>query len=81
MMHPEQIKELILAGMACEYLALDGDGQHFEAIVVSAEFAGKKPRPAPAACLPDAQGKAGHRRIARPFLQDTDPGRMERQRG
>ncbi len=40
-MHPEQIKQLILAGMACDYLSLDGDGQHFEAIVVSAEFAGK----------------------------------------
>ena len=40
-MHPEHIKQLILAGMACDYLELDGDGQHFQAIVVSAEFAGK----------------------------------------
>ena len=40
-MHPELIKQLILAGMACDYLELDGDGQHFEAIVVSAEFVGK----------------------------------------
>ena len=40
-MHPEQIKALILAGMPCEHLALDGDGQHFEALVVSAEFVGK----------------------------------------
>jgi acid stress-induced BolA-like protein IbaG/YrbA len=40
-MHPDQIKQLILAGMACEHLTLDGDGQHFEALVVSAEFAGK----------------------------------------
>jgi len=40
-MHPDQIKELILAGMACEHLALDGDGQHFEALIVSAEFSGK----------------------------------------
>ena len=40
-MHPEQIKQLILAGMACEHLELDGDGQHFEALVVSAEFVGK----------------------------------------
>ena len=40
-MHPDQIKELILAGMACEHLALDGDGQHFEAVIVSAEFSGK----------------------------------------
>jgi len=40
-MHPDQIKELILAGMSCEHLSLDGDGQHFEALVVSAEFIGK----------------------------------------
>ena len=39
-MHPDHIKELIRAGMTCEHLALDGDGQHFAAIVVSAEFAG-----------------------------------------
>lgn len=41
MMHPDQIKELILAGMTCEHLALDGDGHHFEALVVSSEFEGK----------------------------------------
>jgi acid stress-induced BolA-like protein IbaG/YrbA len=41
MMHPEQIKQIILAGMACEHLALDGDGHHFEALIVSAEFVGK----------------------------------------
>ena len=40
-MHPEHIKQLILAGMACDYLELDGDGQHFQAIIVSSEFAGK----------------------------------------
>ena len=39
-MHPEQIKQLILAGRACTHLSLDGDGQHFEAVVVSDEFAG-----------------------------------------
>ncbi len=40
-MNPEHIKQLILAGMACDYLELDGDGQHFQAIVVSSEFIGK----------------------------------------
>ena len=40
-MHPDQIKQIILAGMACEHLSLDGDGQHFEALIVSAEFVGK----------------------------------------
>jgi acid stress-induced BolA-like protein IbaG/YrbA len=41
MMHPEHIKQLILAGLACEHLSVDGDGHHFDAVVVSAEFAGK----------------------------------------
>lgn len=41
MMAPEQIKALILAGMACEHLELDGDGRHFTALIVSVEFIGK----------------------------------------
>ena len=41
MMHPDQIKQLLLAGMLCEHLELDGDGRHFSALVVSAEFVGK----------------------------------------
>lgn len=41
MMHPDQIKQLIRAGLACDHLELDGDGHHFEAVVVSAEFTGK----------------------------------------
>jgi acid stress-induced BolA-like protein IbaG/YrbA len=40
-MHPDQIKQLILGGMVCEHLELDGDGQHFQATIVSNEFAGK----------------------------------------
>lgn len=41
MMHPDQIKQLILAGMSCAHLELDGDGHHFEALIVSDEFVGK----------------------------------------
>ena len=41
MMHPEKIQKLIAAGLPCEHLQVDGDGQHFEAVIVSAEFAGK----------------------------------------
>lgn len=37
----ERIKERLLAGLACEYLQLDGDGRHFQALIVSPEFAGK----------------------------------------
>ena len=41
MVTPEQIKTWIAAGLPCEHLELAGDGQHFEAVVVSAEFRGK----------------------------------------
>jgi acid stress-induced BolA-like protein IbaG/YrbA len=41
MMHPEQVQKLIAAGLPCEHLQVEGDGQHFEAVIVSAEFVGK----------------------------------------
>ncbi len=37
---PESIKTDIENGMATSYLTVIGDGQHFEALVVSDEFAG-----------------------------------------
>ena len=40
-MEIEQVKKIIAAGLACEGLHVEGDGQHFEAILVSAAFAGK----------------------------------------
>ena len=40
MLDPKQIESWIAAGLACEHLAVAGDGQHFEAVIVSAEFAG-----------------------------------------
>ena len=41
MMDTEQLKKIIAAGVVCEGLSVEGDGQHFEAIIVSSEFAGK----------------------------------------
>ena len=41
MVTPESIKQNIEHGMNTEYLSVTGDGAHFEAVVVSAEFAGK----------------------------------------
>lgn len=43
MVTPQQIKQWIQAGLDCEYVDVTGDGQHFEALVVSAAFAGKLP--------------------------------------
>jgi acid stress-induced BolA-like protein IbaG/YrbA len=39
---PEQIQSYIEQGIACSHLAVEGDGQHFYATVVSAEFEGKR---------------------------------------
>ena len=41
MVTPESIHLNIAQGMATEYLEVDGDGHHFEAVVVSDAFAGK----------------------------------------
>ncbi|MDP1654365.1 MAG: BolA/IbaG family iron-sulfur metabolism protein [Rhodocyclaceae bacterium] len=40
MLTAQQIEDWIRTGLACDYLAVDGDGRHFEAIIVSAAFAG-----------------------------------------
>jgi acid stress-induced BolA-like protein IbaG/YrbA len=41
MVTPESIKAGIEAGLACEHVEVIGDGQHFQALVVSAEFGGR----------------------------------------
>jgi acid stress-induced BolA-like protein IbaG/YrbA len=40
---PEDIRAYIAAGLPCEHLEVTGDGAHFEAVIVSASFAGKRP--------------------------------------
>ena len=41
MVTPESVKNGIQAGLACEHLEVIGDGQHFQAIIVSAAFEGR----------------------------------------
>ena len=41
MLTPQQLHSYIAAGLHCEHLEVDGDGHHFEAIIVSSEFAGR----------------------------------------
>jgi acid stress-induced BolA-like protein IbaG/YrbA len=41
MVTAESIKEGIERGFACEHVEVQGDGQHFQALVVSGEFAGR----------------------------------------
>lgn len=40
MVEPGSIEQSIRAGLACTHLEVTGDGAHFEAVVVSPEFAG-----------------------------------------
>ena len=39
---PDLIKNYIAAGLECTHLEVDGDGQHFTALIVSSAFAGKR---------------------------------------
>jgi acid stress-induced BolA-like protein IbaG/YrbA len=41
MVTPESIQSGIEAGLACKHVEVAGDGQHFQALVVSAAFEGK----------------------------------------
>ncbi len=41
MIAPQDIETWIRQGLACDLLQVAGDGQHFEALVVSVEFRGK----------------------------------------
>ena len=40
MLNPQQIETWIRDGVACTYLSVDGDGRHFEAVIVSDIFSG-----------------------------------------
>ncbi len=39
---PERIKNYIASGLECTHLEVEGDGQHFSALIVSPAFAGKR---------------------------------------
>jgi acid stress-induced BolA-like protein IbaG/YrbA len=41
MVDPQSIQEGIRAGLDCEHVEVLGDGQHFQALVVSSQFAGR----------------------------------------
>ena len=41
MVTPDSIQQGIEAGLACQHVEVMGDGQHFQALVVSAAFEGK----------------------------------------
>jgi acid stress-induced BolA-like protein IbaG/YrbA len=38
---PEDVKRYIAQGIDCERVEVEGDGRHFQALIVSAAFAGR----------------------------------------
>lgn len=38
---PDEVKRYIQQGLACEQVEVDGDGRHFQALIVSSAFEGK----------------------------------------
>ena len=41
MVTADSVKQGIQSGLACEHVEVIGDGQHFQALIVSEQFAGK----------------------------------------
>jgi len=39
---PEQIRQYIADNLPCEHVHVEGDGAHFEAVIVSQAFEGKR---------------------------------------
>jgi acid stress-induced BolA-like protein IbaG/YrbA len=39
-MTADELRSIIGTGLACEYLEVEGDGRHWQAVIVSAEFEG-----------------------------------------
>ena len=42
-MTPDQLTQIIRSGLACQHLAVEGDGRHWYATIVSQEFEGLRP--------------------------------------
>lgn len=39
-MTADELRSIIAAGLACDYIEVEGDGRHWAAVIVSAEFEG-----------------------------------------
>ncbi len=42
MVTPQAIQDYIGQGLVCQHLSVEGDGHHFEAVIVSEAFEGKR---------------------------------------
>jgi acid stress-induced BolA-like protein IbaG/YrbA len=41
-MQSSELQTIISSGMNCQHIEVDGDGRHWSAVIVSAEFEGKR---------------------------------------
>ncbi|NPC55843.1 BolA family protein [Caenimonas soli] len=41
-MTSDELRSIIAAGLACDHLEVEGDGRHWQAVIVSPEFQGKR---------------------------------------
>jgi acid stress-induced BolA-like protein IbaG/YrbA len=41
-MTADELQNIISAGLRCEHIQVNGDGRHWEAVIVSPEFEGKR---------------------------------------
>ena len=41
-MTADELQSLIASGLPCDHLQVNGDGRHWEAVIVSPEFEGKR---------------------------------------
>ncbi|MES3002673.1 MAG: BolA family protein [Pseudomonadota bacterium] len=41
-MTADELQSLIASGLSCDHLQVNGDGRHWEAVIVSPEFEGKR---------------------------------------
>jgi acid stress-induced BolA-like protein IbaG/YrbA len=41
-MTSQELQSLIASGMPCDHIEVSGDGRHWSAVIVSAEFEGKR---------------------------------------
>lgn len=39
---PQEVRQYIADNLTCEHIEVEGDGSHFEAVIVSPEFEGKR---------------------------------------
>ncbi len=42
-MTADELKTIIAAGLPCDHIETEGDGRHWSALIVSAQFQGKRP--------------------------------------